>query len=221
MTTIVIPARKGSKRIPNKNFKEFCGTPMINRALNCVPNKLRRNTIVSTDWPNIDAFGSMVLLHERTKHADDNAGLMEVMQDVIEWEGRYWGCDSDIAVCLLPCTPLLRTETLKAAIEAHSETPDWMMASVVEYAHPIDRALQITNGTLGAECPQLLGQRTQDCAVAYHDAGAFYIASAKRWMSGEPILEGARPWLLPRNEAIDIDTEEDWQVAEQLYRGQA
>ncbi len=220
MSTIVIPARKGSKRIPNKNFRDFCGKPMVSRAYDLA------NTIgmplISTDATRNFVF--QTCLHKRTEHADDNAGLLEVMQDVIMWDMESKGYtvpNSDIYVCLLPCTPLLRPESLQAAIEAHKSTPDVMMASVVEYAHPIDRALSVCQGRLEAECERMLSARTQDCHTTYHDAGAFYVASAKRWMSGEPILEGARPWLLPRNEAIDIDTEEDWQVAEQMYRGQA
>jgi len=223
MSTIIIPARKGSKRIPNKNFKDFCGTPMINRALNCVPNKLRRNTIVSTDYPNLDAFGSMMLIHERTKHADDESGLLEVMQDVIKCHATIPAYASkDIFVCLLPCTPLLRPESLRDAIEAYKRfhaATDEMLVSVCEYAHPTQRQMYSRLGGLwnkhGCEA-----RRTQDCTPSFHDAGQFYIATARRWMEDKAILsDGARPWHLPRWEAVDIDEPSDWTMAEMLYKG--
>jgi len=221
--TIIIPARKGSKRIPNKNFKDFCGTPMINRALNCVPNKLRRNTIVSTDYPNLDAFGSMMLIHERTKHADDESGLLEVMQDVIKCHATIPAYASkDIFVCLLPCTPLLRPESLRDAIEAYKRfhaATDEMLVSVCEYAHPTSREMIVVNSMLRV-CDSDISKRTQDLPTTVHDAGQFYIATARRWMEDKAILsDGARPWHLPRWEAVDIDEPSDWTMAEMLYKG--
>ena len=165
-------------------------------------------------------------MHNRTKHADDNAGLLEVMQDVIDWTCTAVNPDvtNDIYVCLLPCTPLLRPETLRSAIEAykrfHAEQ-DAMLVSVAEYAHPTEREMITVNGKL-YPVDNCISKRTQDCIPSFHDAGQFYVATAKRWMSGEAILsDGARPWLLPRWEAVDIDTHSDWTMAEMLYRGRA
>jgi N-acylneuraminate cytidylyltransferase len=126
-------------------------------------------------------------------------------------------------VCLLPCTPLLQPETLNNAITAYERfhaATDEMMVSVCEYPHPVGRAMWIDPDGLFMDNPTWATSNTQECNTLYHDAGQFYIATAKRWRSGEPILsDGAKPFLLDRFEAVDIDTPEDWRMAELIYKG--
>jgi N-acylneuraminate cytidylyltransferase len=138
--------------------------------------------------------------------------------------------EDEPVVCLLPCTPLLKPDTLRNAIKAYKRfhaATDEMLVSVCEYAHPIARAMGIedargrTTGTLWQLDDRAdMSKSTGGMCPAYHDAGQFYIATAKRWRSGEAILsDGAKPWLLSRCEAIDIDTPEDWRMAELIYKG--
>jgi len=217
----IIPARKGSKRIPNKNFREFCGEPMVDRAIDLACHVVDL-PIVSTDSNLLFDYSRADKLW-RDEHCDDRSGLLDVMQDAIFSfsERDILLADESIFVCLLPCTPLLQADTLKRAVEsykAHYAASHEMMVSVCEYPHPLQRSFWLANGSISGCVKQ--EQNTQDCGVHYHDAGQFYIATAKRWLSGEPILsDGAKPWILPRHEAVDIDTEEDWRLAELIYRG--
>jgi len=217
----IIPARKGSKRVPNKNFRMFCGAQMVERAVK-KSDKAGLCTYISTD--RNDYCGTIVI-HRQGDLANDECGLIDVIKDAIfSFSERDMIInDSCIFVCLLPCTPLLKSETLRRAVESYKKNyaaTNEMMVSVCEYPHTLARALEIMDSVLYMEDRDSVLARTQDCPTYYHDAGQFYIATAKRWLSGEPILaDGAKPWLLPRWEAVDIDTEEDWRLAELIYRG--
>ena len=60
-------------------------------------------------------------------------------------------------------------------------------------------------------------KRTQDLESSYHDAGQFYIASTTTWINNDKILETGIPYILSKNKGIDIDTFDDWELAESIY----
>ena len=87
-----------------------------------------------------------------------------------------------------------------------------------QFPHPIQRAFFINEeGYSKMFFPEKFRFRTQDLENSYHDAGQFYIASPRVWIENHNIFENGIPFLIPRFNSIDIDTIEDWEIAEIIF----
>lgn len=220
----VIPARGGSKRIPRKNVKPFCGKPMIAWSIEAaLASGCFDRVIVSTDDDEIAeaaaAWGAEVPFRRPAALSDDHTGTIPVIAHAIHWlrdEGQAPG-----AVCCLYATaPFVQAEDLRSGLSALQQEDADYAFSVTSYAFPIQRALRITaDGHVAMFQPEHFSTRSQDLEEAYHDAGQFYWGRADAWCAGTPIFsERAVPVILPRHRVQDIDTLEDWQRAEWLLR---
>ena len=92
--------------------------------------------------------------------------------------------------------------------------------SVTSYAFPIQRAIRITSDErVEMFSPEHFNTRSQDLEDAFHDAGQFYWGLAAAWLAGKPLFSHcATPVPLPRHRVQDIDTAEDWERAEWLFK---
>lgn len=220
----IIPARGGSKRIPRKNIKPFFGRPMISysiqAALDC---GLFDKVIVSTDDDEIAevarSCGAEIPFLRPAELANDHAGTGAVIVHAIDWF-RQQGIRFDAACCIYATAPLLEPERLKEGWELLQQPGKRFAFSVTSYAFPIQRALKRNaDGSVEMFWPDNLMKRSQDLEPAYHDAAQFYWGWCDAFLNGEVTFSPiSAPVVLPRNLVVDIDTPEDWEVAEVTYR---
>lgn len=220
----IIPARGGSKRIPRKNVKEFCGKPIIAWSIEAAKaSGCFDRIIVSTDDSEIAdvarEWGAAVPFRRPAELADDYTGTLPVVRHAVEWLGAHEN-PVDYACCLYATAPFVSPQDLRKGWELIRYASCSYAFSVTSYAFPIQRAIRITeSGSVAMFSPEHLNARSQDLEEAWHDAGQFYWGTAQAWQEERPIFgEGSVPVKLPRHRVQDIDTPEDWARAEWLFR---
>lgn len=220
----IIPARGGSKRIPRKNIKEFCGKPMIAWSIEAaLESDCFDRVIVSTDDEEIAAVarqhGAETPFMRPAKLSDDYTGTIPVIRHAVEWLADN-GCAVSQACCIYATAPFVSPEDLKRGQQLLESEACSYAFSVTSYAFPIQRAICITGGGRVAMFnPEHFQTRSQDLEEAWHDAGQFYWGTAQAWTQERPIFsEDAAPVTLPRHRVQDIDTPEDWVRAEWLFK---
>lgn len=224
MNICIIPARGGSKRIPRKNIKEFYGKPMIAYSIAAaLDSGCFDRVIVSTDDDEIAEvarrYGAEVPFKRPEHLADDYTGTAPVVCHAIEWLIEQ-GESPQLICCLYATAPFVSADSIKQGLNQLNNTGAAYAFSVTSYAFPIQRAIKIGTG-VGVEMfyPEHLNTRSQDLEEAWHDAGQFYWGKAEAWRS-EKVVFGAdaTPVILPRHHVQDIDTLEDWERAQWLYK---
>lgn len=218
MSICVIPARGGSKRIPRKNIRNFCGKPMIVWSIQAAADSgCFDRIIVSTDDNEIaevaESYGAEAPFRRLAVLADDHTPTMPVIADAIE---RLNIEDQSAVCCLYATSPFVQPEDLQAGYKLLVRTEGPFVLTVTSYAFPIQRALRRqVSGEVEMFDSTKMQTRSQDLEEAWHDAGQFYWGQAHSWKSGKGIFDvGAQSLALPRHRVQDIDTEEDWQMAE-------
>jgi N-acylneuraminate cytidylyltransferase len=218
----LIPARGGSKRLPHKNIRLFRGRPVIAFSIEAaLESALFDEVMVSTDDPAIAetarACGASVPFMRSAAAADDHAPLARVVREVIDGYAAL-GRRFDTFCCLLATAPLLRGERLREGLRLLEQQDFESVVPVVRFSYPIQRSLQLTGGRASLVWPEFADARSQDLPPRYHDSGQFY------WMRTAPFLEQGTLFasrcgaiVLPEEEVQDIDTEEDWALAELKY----
>ncbi|TLD82654.1 pseudaminic acid cytidylyltransferase [Helicobacter sp. MIT 11-5569] len=216
----VIPARGGSKRILRKNLKEFCGKPIIAYSIqNALQSGIFHQIIVSSDDTEIldyaKSLGAIPL--KRPEHlSNDTASTRSVILHTIESLAipkESWLC------CLYATAPLLDSTTLKNAFsKAQENAQDCYCFSAVEFDYSPFRAFTITNNKNTMLFKEHFNKRSQELEKIYHDAGQFYFARVKIWEERENIFEDSLSFILPQSQVQDIDTLEDWNLAELKFK---
>ena len=224
MNVAIIPARGGSKRIPRKNVKDFCGKPMIAHSIEAaLAAGCFDRVIVSTDDSEIaevaQAYGAEVPFIRPEELSNDHAGTIAVIQHAVNWLIEQ-GAAPEFFCCLYATAPFITPEAIKKGLQQLEDTNAAYAFSATSYAFPIQRAFRI-KPSLGVEMfePKQFNTRSQDLEEAYHDAGQFYWGTKEAWLT-EKIIFGSEstPVILPRHRVQDIDTPEDWQRAELLFK---
>lgn len=223
-TIALIPARGGSKRIPRKNIKGFCGKPMIAWSIEAaLESGCFNRIIVSTDDVEIadvaKHYGAEVPFMRPADLSDDHTGTIPVIRHAIEWCIEQ-GQKPEQVCCIYATAPFVRAGDIQQGLEILGNTGSDYAFSVTSYPFPIQRAIRITpQGRVAMFNPEQFNTRSQDLEVAFHDAGQFYWGRADAWLSGKMIFSpDSAPVLLPRHRVQDIDTEEDWIRAELMYQ---
>ena len=224
MKLAVIPARGGSKRIPRKNIKLFCGKPMIAWSIEAaLQSECFDRIIVSTDDPEIAnvalQYGAQVPFLRPPELSDDHTGTIPVISHAIEWF-RAEGQQINQVCCLYATAPFVRPEDIHRGLLTLNEKACDYAFSVTSYAFPIQRAIRINSeGRVEMFNPEYFNNRSQDLEEAWHDAGQFYWGQADAWVSNKMIFTpDSAPVLLARHRVQDIDTPEDWVRAEWMFR---
>ena len=224
MKIAVIPARGGSKRIPRKNIKEFCGKPMIAYSIEAaLQSGCFDKVIVSTDDTEIAEvarrYGAEVPFVRPLELSNDYAGTIPVVRHAVEWFMQQ-GVDPQLVCCLYATAPFVTPKYLQQGLQQIIEQDADYAFTVTSYAFPIQRAIKISP-QLGIEMfdSNNFNTRSQDLEEAWHDAGQFYWGKTEAWLS-EKIIFGpeSTPVILPRHRVQDIDTFEDWDRAEWLFK---
>jgi|SRR3989338_1527699 len=222
MKIAIIPARGGSKRIPRKNIKGFCGKPMIAWSIEAAKvSGLFDRIIVSTDDDEIaevaKQWGAEVPFIRPAELSNDYAGTTAVIAHATQW-ALDQGLEVEAVCCIYATAPFVQVEDLQRGWEA-LESGDWAYAfTVTDYAAPIFRSFKRTpDGGIEMFFPEHFSTRSQDLPSALHDAGQFYWGRPSAWIEGKRVFDRhSTPIVIPRWRVQDIDNEEDWLRAEIL-----
>jgi len=219
----IIPARGGSKRIPRKNIKLFLGKPIIYYSIQAaIESKLFDEVMVSTDDEEIaeiaKKYGAKVPFFRSEENANDDATTIEVISEVIQVYKKQ-NKEFEYACCIYPCAPFVTSMILKVSFQKLKDSKLDCVFPVCKYGHPIQRALEIQESNrIAMIYPENMQIRTQDFRDSYHDLGQYYFFKLN------PILKQNTLWNnntgfieVKEMESHDIDTVEDWGIAEFKY----
>lgn len=218
----IITARGGSKRIPRKNIKEFCGKPMIAYSIEAALEAgIFAEVMVSTDDEEIariaERYGASVPFMRSAETANDFATTADVIKEVIE-KYKDLGKEFESFCCIYPTAPLISKKEL---VESGSLLNDdyATVVPVVRFSYPIQRAVRKESGYGVFDKPEMLNVRSQDLEVFYHDAGQFYWANTNAFIQKPQFIGNkCRLYEIDEMKVQDIDNLEDWKIAELKYR---
>ena len=217
----VITARGGSKRIPRKNIKEFCGKPIIAYSIQAaLESNVFEEVMVSTDDMEIAEIaknlGAKVPFMRSQSTSGDMAMTHEVVLEVLH-EYEKIGRKFDIACCIYPTAPFLTSKRLIEGKEKLASAD--AVVPIVRYSFPPQRCFVVNNGLVQYKWPENRLKRSQDLEIFYHDCGQFYFIRVQPFLSQKNmILENTAPIILDEMEVQDIDNLEDWKMAEIKYQ---
>lgn len=219
----VITARGGSKRIPRKNIREFCGKPILAYSIEAALKSGAFETVmVSTEDGEIaeiaKRYGAEVPFLRSSRTAGDFATTSEVLTEVLEEYGRR-GERHDVLCCIYPTAPFVSSNRLREAVRLLEENKADSVLTVTKFSFPPQRCVVIRNGFLQFLWPENAQARSQDLEPYYHDAGQFYCLNTESFRAQKAlVMQKTAPLILPETEVQDIDTEEDWKIAELKFR---
>lgn len=218
-TIAIITARGGSKRIPRKNIKLFLGKPIIEYSIEAaLSSGIFDEVMVSTDDEEIAQIamqaGAAVPFMRSEATANDYATTTDVLLEVLD---RYKerGQEFDYMACLYPTNPFITPDKLKQAMDLISSNDYAEVLPVVQFSFPPQRAYVFKeNDSLQYKWEEFKNARSQDLEKMYHDAGQFYFYDVKKYVENKGVKGKIYPLICPEHEVQDIDTEEDWKMAE-------
>lgn len=224
MSTIaIITARGGSKRIPRKNIKEFMGKPMLAYAIDAAKRAgIFDEVMVSTDSGEIAEIarssGASVPFMRSEKTSNDFATTYDVLKEVLE-EYRKSGKEFDNLCCIYPCVPFLKPDSLASAFDLMVARKANSIMPVCRYPAPVEWAMRMENGILAADDIEKQMLRSQDLKPAFFDAGMFYFYKTDAFLKERTtLLPGTLGYVIDEAECQDIDTPDDWKMAELKYK---
>jgi len=220
----IITARGGSKRIPKKNIKEFCGRPIIAYGIEAaIESGLFEEVMVSTDSQEIAEvalnYGAKVPFFRSKATSNDYATTEDVLLEVLtEYAKRnkYF----ETVCCIYPTAPFITGEKLKKAKRIMDEKKDInAVVPVVKYSYPPQRGIVKRNGYMEYLYPENAMKRSQDLEPIYHDCGQFYYCRTSALEQYHDLVcPNCAPFLVPEEEVQDIDNYSDWKMAEIKYK---
>ena len=223
-TLAVITARGGSKRIPRKNIKPFLGKPILLYSIQAALHAgVFDEVMVSTEDAEIAALakaaGAKVPFYRSNDTANDYAATADVLLEVLEQYGVL-GAQFDYICCIYPTAPFVSGERLREAMEELILQEADSLLPVVRFSfHPQRSVVLGDDGFLRFKWQEYMLARSQDLEPFYHDAGQFYCLRTSSFLQQKKmVMEKTLPLVLPESEVQDIDTEEDWKIAEAKYR---
>ncbi len=220
----IITARGGSKRIPRKNIKDFCGKPIMNYSIDAaLESGIFDEVMVSTDDEEIAEIarkaGANVPFYRSAETSNDTATTADVLLEVIaEYEKK--GQKFDYACCMYPTAPFVTADKLKKAMDELVKSGAQSIVPMSEFSYPPQRGLFIDDaGLVKMLHPEYATTRSQDLQKWYHECGQFYIFNVEEFkIQKDTTMEKSIPFIIDPVEEQDIDNESDWLLAEMKYR---
>jgi CMP-N-acetylneuraminic acid synthetase len=223
----VIPARGGSKSVPRKNIALLHGKPLIAYTIQAAQASQRlTHFLVSSEDPEILAvarqFGAPTPFVRPAELATDEAPTLPVVQHAVRFMEQQEGLTFAVIVLLQPTTPLRRPEDIDAAVDKLSATRADSVISVCDVGayHPA-RMRQIVDDRLvdlpTREPKEML--RRQDLPPVYIRNGAIYAVRREVVMEQNSMVgEISRPYIMPEEQSVNVDSKLDLLLAEILLR---
>lgn len=224
MNVCIIPARGGSKRILKKNIKSFCGKPIIGWSIEAaIASKCFDKIIVSTDDNKIakiaKKYGAEIPFVRPKSLSDDRTPTAKVISHAIKWLKNNYEKPLHVC-CIYPTAPFINSRDLRKGLKIIKKKNSNYVFGVTNFAYPIQRSFKIKKDkTLKMLFPKYYKHRSQDLDEVFHDAGQFYWGKTSAWLNKIEIFsKNSIPILIPRTRALDIDTIEDWKIAEKMFK---
>ena len=219
----IITARGGSKRIPRKNIKSFCGKPIIAYSIEAaLQSKVFDDVIVSTDDDEIkviaEKYGASVPFLRSKKNSDDFSTTADVLKEVIK-QLKEDNKEYDFLACIYPTAPFITAGKIREAFDLFFENKADTLMTVVPYSYPPQRGFFINENHLQIIDETAKNKRSQDLDVMYHDAGQLYLTRVNTFIKANSLMSGKMiPFVVSELEVQDIDTNTDWELAELKYK---
>ena len=222
----VVLARGGSKRIPKKNLKDFCGRPMVTyplrEALAC--SSIDKVFLSSDDQSILDiaeSVGATPILRPSSLSLDEAPTIPAMRHAITEIIKQHQHLSA--VCCIYGTNPFVTAGELTTGYKVLMDTKKKFVFSAVRFAYPIERSFTIgVAGAISMLHPEAYESRTQEFDPVYHDADLFYWGSREAWMEEERVFcEDAHAVVYPVNAAFPIDNLDDWLLAEALFRGRS
>lgn len=221
----LIPARAGSRRIPNKNIREFHGKPIISYPIQAaIETGIFSKVIVSTDSPEIAetvrALGAECLTLRPSELSGDEASTLSVVKYEIN---KYRDLSQEFRnlACIYAATPMLTSALIhKVANELQSAEAEFCFPVVKNHISSDRELILGSSGTVTPGERADLSKNTQHSENTFRDAGQFYWGSTESWLNYESIFDALCIGIeIPEYLGVDIDSEMNWQHAELIYAG--
>lgn len=211
----VIPARGGSKGIPRKNVRLMHGKPLISYAIsNALQCPDITDCVVTTDDDEIASvarlYGSQVVVR-RAELAQDAVTLDPVVYDAVLQMEQKMGKSYDAVITLQPTSPLMTPETLNRAVKSFLNGTDDTVISVVNKPH---LSWKKEDGQIVPNYEKRLNR--QQLPPNYSETGAFFITKRPFVTENSRLGRKIGVFEVPEEESTDIDSVEDWIVAESI-----
>lgn len=223
-TLAVIPARGGSKRIPNKNLRNFAGRPIISYAIrNAIDSEIFTSVVVSTDSSEIAEYslsiGAEIPFLRSTELSDDFSSSDDAVLDMVDQLSNR-GFDYDYICCIYATTPFLEVSDLMTGLSQIITVGAEFLIGATKVRFPTERTyLKKAEGVLIPSDPKSYLTRSQDLPQRYVDSGQFYWGTPAGWKSVVATGIGTPAFSeLSWEKSLDIDTLEDWNIAESVYQ---
>lgn len=219
----IITARGGSKRIPKKNIKDFCGKPIIVYSIEAaLGSGLFDEVMVSTESDEIaeiaKAYGAVVPFMRSMENADDYADTTDVLKEVLESYQKIGKQFSEFC-CIYPTAPFITAEKLVQSHKLLQKGDVYNVIPMVPFSFPPQRGMVERNGMLQPLQPEAIDMRSQDLEPILHDCGQFYWCKTKEFLENSDFLSNHTvPFTVSELEVQDIDNETDWKLAELKYQ---
>lgn len=207
----VIPARAGSKGIPNKNIRLVNNKPLIYYSIkNAIDSKYITDIVVTTDSPEIEVIAKQMGVkckHRRPELCEDTVTLDSVIYDV----ATDYECD--YVVTMQPTSPTLKVETLDAAIQYMIKNNFDTLISVINAPH---LSWRDENGKRIPNYKERLNR--QYLPAQYNETGAFLISRREIMTESTRIGENVDVFEVSAEESIDVDTFADLKYVETVLQ---
>lgn len=219
----VITARGGSKRIPKKNIKEFCGKPIIQYSIEAAEKSgVFDEIMISTDDDEIkevaERCGGKVPFMRSADTANDMAMTHEVVLEVLE-EYKKRGQEYDYVCCIYPTAPFITAERLKESRQKLEKSGADGVVPVVSFSFPPQRCFVLEEDRIKYKWPENRLVRSQDLEKWYHDCGQYYFMRVSSFLEQKSmVMEHTVPVIVDELEVQDIDNYEDWALAEIKFK---
>ena len=219
----IIPARGGSKRIPKKNIKKFCGREIISYSIElALKSELFDIVMVSTDDEEIASvsrgYGAIVPFLRSEKNSKDTASTFSVIHEVVEMF-KSQGKEFDFICCLYPCAPFTKIKYLVSGLEKLLNENFDSLIPIVKFDYSIQRALKIDEvSRIHFRENDFSKFRSQDLINYYHDCGMFYWLRPICLQKFSILTDNSSYIEIDKFNYQDIDDFDDWEIAEFKYK---
>ena len=217
----IIPARGGSSRLRNKNIKEFYGKLILNRTVSIIKkSKIFDEIVLSTDSIRIKNIGlknNLKIIERNKKLSKNQATTLDVIVDAIN---KIKNLNFENVCCIYPCNPFLNIKDIKKSFQILEKYNKKFIFPVCEFTHPIERACTLSKGNkkINFINKNNANKNTQFFEKKYHDAGQFYISNPTNWIKKKKMHSDSTCFEINNFNAVDIDDEDDWKMAELIYK---
>ncbi|NNE84062.1 MAG: acylneuraminate cytidylyltransferase family protein [Alphaproteobacteria bacterium] len=219
----IIPVKRRSRRLPEKNIRLFNGAPMFVHTIAAAQDsELFSRIVVSTSDPEImaTARANGAEVHTRDVELDkDAARLVEVCTAVLDAETAM-SRDYDLMVLLMATAPLRTAADIVSVVDLAEREPSGGALAVTKYSHPAHQALKVdADGTAGAMWPDLVAKREEEMPQLRVDNGSTYALHVGSFLEEKTFyVKSLRAYEMPRHRSVDLDDMEDLALLE-FYAG--